>query len=82
MQRPLKVKATTSIIAEDGWGGKIMLTREWIKQFREQATTADIKLWCLTSTGEWRYIDNDEEIPKGRVQLQVGFSYFDFYNTK
>ena len=58
-----------------------MLTREWIKQFREQATTADIKLWCLTSTGEWRYIDNDEEIPKGRVQLQVGFSYFDFYNT-
>jgi len=55
-------------------------TREWIKQFREQVSKVDIKLWFLTSTGEWRQVD--EEIPKGRMQLQIGFSYYDFYNTQ
>jgi hypothetical protein len=57
-----------------------MKAKEWLEQFKEQVTTADMKLWFLTSTGEWRQVD--EEIPKGRMQLQIGFSYYDFYNTK
>ena len=58
-----------------------MKAKDWINQFREQATKADIKVWFLTSTGEWKLLD-DEEMPKGRMQLQVGFEYYDYYNTK
>lgn len=59
-----------------------MKAKDWIKEFREQAAKADIKLWFLTSTSEWRYIDIDEEIPKGRMQLQIGLAYYDFYNSQ
>jgi hypothetical protein len=59
-----------------------MKAKDWIRQFKEQAAKGDIKLWFLTSTGEWRQIDGDEEMPKGRMQLQIGFEYYDFYNSQ
>lgn len=58
-----------------------MKAKDFIKEFREQAEKADIKLWFLTPTGEWKLLD-DEEMPKGRMQIQIGFSYYDFFNTK
>jgi len=59
-----------------------MNARDFIKEFREQAAKADIKLWFLTSTGEWKLLADNEEVPKGRIQLQIGLAYFDFYNTR
>lgn len=59
-----------------------MKARDFIKEFREQVAKADIKLWFLTSTSEWREIDIDEEMPKGRMQLQIGWAYYDFYNSQ
>jgi len=58
-----------------------MKAKDFIKEFREQAATADIKLWFLTASGEWKLL-GDEEMPKGRIQLQVGLSYYDFYNSQ
>jgi hypothetical protein len=59
-----------------------MKAKDWIKQFKEQAAKADIKLWFLTSTGEWKLLADDEEMPKGRIQVQIGFNYYDYYNSK
>ena len=59
-----------------------MKATDWLGQFKEQVAATDIKLWYLTSTGEWKEINPDEEMPHGRMQLQVGFEYYDFYNTK
>jgi hypothetical protein len=58
-----------------------MKAKDFIKEFREQAATADIKLWFLAATKEWKLL-GDEEMPKGRMQIQVGFNYYDFYNSK
>ena len=57
-----------------------MKAREWLEQFKKQVATADIKLWFLTSTGEWKQVE--DEMPKGRLQIQIGFKYYDFYNTE
>jgi hypothetical protein len=54
--------------------------REWLEQFKKQVATADMKLWFLTSTGEWKQVE--DEMPKGRLQIQIGFKYYDFYNTE
>ena len=59
-----------------------MKAKDFIKEFREQAATAGIRLWFLTSTGEWKLLGDNEEMPKGRMQIQVGFNYYDFYNSK
>ena len=58
-----------------------MRAKDWISQFKEQAK-GDIKLWFLTSTSEWKLLGDNDEMPKGRMQLQVGFKYYDFYNSK
>jgi len=59
-----------------------MKAKDFIKEFREQAATANIKLWFLTASGEWKLLGDNEEMPKGRMQIQVGFNYYDFYNSK
>jgi len=59
-----------------------MKAKDFIKEFREQAATGDIKLWFLTASGEWKLLGDNDEMPKGRMQLQVGLSYYDFYNSQ
>ena len=58
-----------------------MKAREWLEQFKKQVATGDTRLWFLTATKEWKLL-GDEEMPKGRMQLQVGLSYYDFYNSQ